>query len=79
MTTSTAKKTLTAKQLRNDLYEVFNDLRQKKISVEECDSLSNTAGKINQSVLLDLKYRDLVGSKSNDFDFFKDDSEDSAK
>lgn len=47
------------KQLRAELCLVFNELRAKEISIPQAKELANGAGKIINSVKLELEYASL--------------------
>lgn len=44
------------KELRTELASLFGDVRHKKVEPKFAKELNNTAGKIMQSAMLELKY-----------------------
>ena len=52
------------KSLRKELTKVFADCKKGKIDPKIVKELNNTAGKINQTVNLQLKYAELTKSKT---------------
>ena len=51
-------------QLRNELADNFNKLKAGEIEVPVASELNNTAGKMIQTVALELKQAELVQSKN---------------
>jgi hypothetical protein len=50
-------------QLRNDLIQVYEGVKTKKIGLKEAKELTNTAGKILSSAKLELEYKSFTGQK----------------
>jgi hypothetical protein len=50
------------KELRDDLRELYKELRQKKIGLREAKELNNTAGKIMNSAKLQMEYNNFTKS-----------------
>jgi len=51
-------------ELRNDLCENYNLLKSNKIGVAVAKQLANTAGKIIQSLRVEIEYNKLFGMKT---------------
>jgi len=51
------------RDLRDDLIQLYEDLKEKRIGLKEVKELTNTAGKIMNSAKLELEYRSFVGNK----------------
>lgn len=49
--------------LRNELSEVFQQLKSGTIEVKTAEALNNTAGKVMSTVIAELKYRAITESK----------------
>lgn len=49
--------------LRNDLLQVFQDVKDKKIGLKEAKQLTNTAGRILSSAKIELEYKNFTGQK----------------
>jgi hypothetical protein len=45
-----------AEQLRTELAQIFEDLKNKKITSKEAAEFANLAGKINQGAKIQLEY-----------------------
>jgi hypothetical protein len=52
-------------ELRNQLVDVFNKLREKEIGVSEAKELANVSGKIISSAKTQLEYNRYCGSKNS--------------
>lgn len=50
-------------ELRNNLVEIFNQLRRKEIGQSEAKELANVSGKIISSAKAQLEYNKYCGSK----------------
>ena len=50
-------------QLRNDLIQIYQGVKTKKIGLKEAKELTNTAGKILSSAKLELEYKSYTGQK----------------
>ena len=48
--------------LRNELADVFAKLKSGEIEVKTAEALNNTAGKMMNTVIAELKYRELTKS-----------------
>ena len=59
----TPNKITNVKELRDDLLEVYNELKCDPRRLAQAAELSNTAGKILASVKLELEYATLRGEK----------------
>jgi hypothetical protein len=57
------KKIENIRDLRDDLIQLYENLKDKKIGLKEVKELTNTAGKIMNSAKLELEYRSFVGNK----------------
>lgn len=51
------------KELRDELADNFQKLKKGEMEVPEAAEMNNTAGKIIKTVMLELKEKDLSGSK----------------
>jgi hypothetical protein len=51
-------------KLRNELIDIFGQLREKKIGISEAKELANVSGKIISSAKTQLEYNKYCGSKS---------------
>jgi hypothetical protein len=52
------------KELRDELVDVFNQLKAKKIKRADAKELVNTAGKIILSAKVEIDYQKLMGTKN---------------
>lgn len=50
-------------QLRNNLIQIYEGVKTKKIGLKEAKELTNTAGKILSSAKLELEYKSYTGQK----------------
>lgn len=50
-------------ELRNDLLANINDIKTGKLPVKEAEAITNTAGKVLNTVVVELKYADLRKEK----------------
>lgn len=57
-------------ELRNDLIQVYGDLRSRKIGISEAKESANVSGKIISSAKVQLEYNKYCGSK-NEIEFLK--------
>jgi len=62
------------KDLRNDLVENFELLKNKKIDLKQASEMANHAGKILNTIALELKYQDMTGDKKK-IDFLEYDND----
>jgi hypothetical protein len=53
----------TAKELRNEMISVFNQIRTDKIDLKKAKELTNAAGKILNTVKVQLTYNQLMDRK----------------
>ena len=53
----------TATQLRNDLAQVFDELRAGSIEIKHASELANIAGKMISSAKAQIDYYELTGDK----------------
>lgn len=51
--------------LRNDLMDVYNAVRNKEIGLSEAKEVANVAGKILSSCKVQMEYNKYVGSKDS--------------
>jgi hypothetical protein len=51
-------------ELRKELVDIFNKLREKEIGVSEAKELANVSGKIISSAKTQLEYNRYCGSKN---------------
>lgn len=56
--------------LRNDLLDNYEQMKSKKMELKDGKELANTAGKILNSLKIELEYNTLVGNK-NKIDFLE--------
>lgn len=52
------------KHLRDDLLEMYEDIKVDKVSLREAKERSNTAGKIMKTVKLELEYKTYIKDNS---------------
>lgn len=52
-------------KLRKELINIFNELKEKKIGVNEAKELANISGKIISSAKTQLEYNKYCGSKES--------------
>ncbi|MBN1181581.1 MAG: hypothetical protein JXB49_04780 [Bacteroidales bacterium] len=50
-------------QLRDDLLQVYEGLRNHKLSTEEVKQSANVSGKIFSSAKIQIEYNKMIGSK----------------
>jgi len=65
MSKQTAKTIDNVTELRNDLLEVYQGLRDKNVSTAEAKEASNTAGKILSSCKVQMEYAKMKGEVPN--------------
>lgn len=70
MTTRKIAQVRNIETLRNDLYDVFTEVRSKKLDVKIARELSNISGKIISSVNVELKAAEINKTKA-DIGFLK--------
>ncbi len=58
------------KELRNNLIELFNNIKGDNISLDKAKELNNSAGKIINTVKTEIAYQELIGTK-NKIDFLE--------
>lgn len=72
----------TVTELRNELFEVFQELRDGTLSPKQAAEINNCAGKIINSVKLELEYYQLRHTLKSDppqISFISDKSKDKGK
>ena len=47
---------MNVKELRNELVQLFNELKEDKVDIKKAKEMTNTAGKILSSAKLELMY-----------------------
>jgi hypothetical protein len=57
-------------ELRNSLLDNYSKMKSKEMELKEGKELANTAGKVLNSLKIELEYQSLTGNKK-DIDFLK--------
>lgn len=57
--------------LRNDLLDVYNQMRLGKIGLRQAKEVANVAGKVVSSAKAQLDYNVTIGRPDNKIDFFE--------
>lgn len=57
-------------ELRNSLLDNYSKMKSKEMELKEGKELANTAGKVLNSLKIELEYQALTGNKK-DIDFLK--------
>lgn len=58
--------------LRNDLMDVYNQLREGNIGLRQAREVANMAGKVTSSAKAQLEYNQVVGKPDAKIPFFED-------
>jgi hypothetical protein len=56
-------------ELRDDLIQVYNDLREGKIGIQEAKERANVSGKIISSAKTQMEYNKMTGNNKSEIAF----------